>query len=71
LLAASMTVGIYSTPYQWGVIAGAYAPGVPNWSAGAPASDPASFCAAAHAFGGGVVWLAQYSNGNFDGNYAC
>lgn len=71
LQAAAMTVGIYSTPYQWGVIAGTYAPGVPNWSAGAPASAPASFCTPTHAFGGGVVWLTQYPNGHFDGDYAC
>jgi hypothetical protein len=71
LHAQGMTVGVYSTPYQWGVIAGSYSPELPNWTAGAPSSDPASYCDASHAFGGGTVWLAQYANGNFDGDYAC
>jgi hypothetical protein len=71
LKAQSLVVGVYSTPYQWGVIAGAFSPGVPNWSAGAPSSDPASYCTSAHAFGGGTVWLTQYLNGSYDGDYAC
>jgi hypothetical protein len=64
-----VTAGVYSTPYQWGIIAGTYAPGVPDWSAGAPASNPASYCS--RSFGGGQVWLTQYANGSYDGDYSC
>lgn len=71
LAAQGLTAGVYSTPYQWGVIAGNYSPGVPNWSAGAPTSNPASYCTTAHAFGGGTVWLTQYTNGTYDGDYVC
>ncbi len=71
LHAKGLTAGIYSTPFQWSSIAGDYAPGVPVWVAGAPASNPASFCDARHAFGGGPIWLVQYARGIFDGDVAC
>ncbi|GAC1449661.1 MAG: hypothetical protein PVSMB4_08000 [Ktedonobacterales bacterium] len=71
LRAQGLVVGVYSTPYQWGAIAGSFSPGLPNWTAGASSSDPASYCASAHAFGGGTVWLAQYASGSYDGDYAC
>ncbi|HEX6509500.1 MAG TPA: hypothetical protein VF221_17870 [Chloroflexota bacterium] len=66
---SGVIAGAYSTPYQWGVIAGSYAPGVPVWSAGAPSTSPSSYCT--KSFGGGSVWLTQYSAGSFDGDYAC
>ncbi len=66
-----LVAGIYSTPYQWAVIAGSYSPGVPNWAGGAPSSSPAAFCRSAQAFGGGSVWLTQYAHGNYDGDFAC
>ncbi|HUZ03702.1 MAG TPA: hypothetical protein VMU89_25435 [Thermomicrobiaceae bacterium] len=71
LHAQGATVGIYSTAAQWTKIAGSYAPGLPNWVAGALASSPGSYCGASHAFGGGPVWLTQYSSNGFDGDYAC
>ena len=67
-----MTIGIYSTKYQWTWIAGNFNPGLPNWVAGAPdlATAP-SYCTLAYAFGGGTVWLVQYPNAGYDGDYAC
>ncbi|MGE5594875.1 MAG: hypothetical protein ACM3S1_02430 [Hyphomicrobiales bacterium] len=67
-----LETGIYSTPYQWGVIAGDFAPGVPVWTAGATSlagamqrcTDPR------YAFAGGRVELVQYVE-EFDTNYAC
>jgi hypothetical protein len=66
--------GIYSTSYQWGVIAGHYNPATPIWVAtGADYATAVAYCSAAHGFGGGVTWLTQYGTaGNeFDQDYAC
>jgi hypothetical protein len=65
-------VGIYSTPRQWGIIAGNYAPGLPNWTAGAAnlAEAPAR-CSEKYAFGGGTVVLVQYVSEEYDTNYVC
>jgi hypothetical protein len=71
LHAQGRIAGIYCTPYQWGVIAGSFAPHLPEWSAGAPTSNPGSYCTASHAFGGGTIWLTQYANGNYDGDWSC
>jgi hypothetical protein len=72
LKSQSKTVGIYSTPKQWGEIAGAFSPGLPNWTAGAPDSQTApEYCSPAHAFGGGTVWLVQYELTDFDADFAC
>jgi hypothetical protein len=73
LQAQNITVGLYSSAGQWQQIAGAFAPGLPNWVAGAsgPADAP-GYCSADHAFAGGTVWLAQYPAtdvGNME--YAC
>jgi hypothetical protein len=72
------TAGIYSTQYQWKTITGGYSftPPLPAWVAGAPDLATAKlFCspanAAKYSFGGGAVWLAQYPDGGFDGDYAC
>lgn len=65
-----VTAGVYSTPSQWKTIAGVYAPNVPNWSAGALASNPGALCSVP-LYTGGVVWLTQYSSGGFDANYSC
>lgn len=66
------TVGVYSTGYQWGIIAGSFAPQVPVWAAGASSVDTApQRCDQAYSFTGGPVWMVQYTAGNFDGDYAC
>jgi putative cell wall-binding protein len=72
LNAAGHYVGIYSTAYQWGLIAGSYAPGAALWVAtgGAP-SNLADWCSSAYAFGGGTTWLVQFGRGSFDGDYSC
>ena len=67
-----LTVGVYSTAFQWQKIVGSYAPGLPNWVAGAAnLSGARAMCGPAYAFGGGSVWLTQYVAGGFDNNYAC
>jgi hypothetical protein len=70
--AKGVTVGIYSTVYQWGVITGgAIIPSVPNWVPGAQSAAQApSFCAASHSFSGGPVVLAQYTT-QFDNDVVC
>jgi len=70
-LTVPITVGVYSTGYQWGVITGgASLPASPNWVAGASsASAAAAMCGSS--FTGGKVGLVQYPSGRFDGDYAC
>ncbi len=72
LRAAGLVVGIYSTSYQWGYITGnLWNPAVPLWVPGARTADEArQFCDAAHAFGGGVTWLTQWTV-VYDQDYAC
>ena len=65
-------VGIYSTWYQWGVIAGDFAPGLPNWVAGPNnVEEAARACTDGPTFGGGVPWMVQYPYQGFDGNLIC
>lgn len=70
--AEGVTVGIYSTVHQWGVITGgAIIPSVPNWVPGAPSAALApSFCAASKSFSGGPVVLTQYTT-QFDNDHVC
>ncbi|MHB8295959.1 MAG: hypothetical protein ACYDH5_15345 [Acidimicrobiales bacterium] len=69
--ASGITVGIYSTPSQWGTIAGNYNPGLPSWQAtGVATSRPQAWCSS-QSFAGGPTWLVQDSVGSFDGDYAC
>ena len=64
-----LSAGIYSTPYQWSVIAGSAQFGVPVWVAGSPdLSTSASYCA--HSFSGGPVWMVQTLL-DYDVNYLC
>lgn len=71
LEATGHRVGIYSTPYQFGLIAGGYRPHVPNWTAGAEDYEEAvTRCSQEYSFGGPVV-LVQFVRENFDQNYAC
>jgi hypothetical protein len=70
-------VGIYSTPYQWAVIAGSLSfPGIPVWTAGAgnltgPGATATSYCTSGdQTFAGGQLALVQWGyNGNFAGTY--
>lgn len=71
LEAKGMNVGIYSTAYQWNLIAGGFAPRLPVWVGGAPSSNPGSECGPSFGFGGGPVWFTQFGAGAFDGDYAC
>jgi hypothetical protein len=75
LAAQGVVAGIYSTSFQWHVIAGNFAPRVPEWIAtGADAATAQQFCDGTHSFGaGGVPWLTQFGTaGNaFDQDYAC
>lgn len=69
-----LTVGIYSTAYQWGVIAGTHAiAGIPIWLAGpTDAATALDACAdAKQRFAGGVPWLVQYPRGQYDGDISC
>ncbi|HVD01904.1 MAG TPA: hypothetical protein VNG93_12275, partial [Candidatus Dormibacteraeota bacterium] len=55
-------VGVYSTSYMWGEIAGSFAPPqVPNWVAGATALNDGVSCVAS-LWPGGQVWAIQYLN---------
>ncbi len=60
-------VGVYSTPGQWGEIAGGYNPGptIGNWVAGADSTDDAGMCGGA-LWPGGQVWIFQYLNLDID-----
>jgi len=73
------SVGVYSSPRQWGQITGATTPdsainqpfaGLYNWLARAHSADEApTLCS--RTFTGGRVKLVQYVSGGFDANYAC
>ncbi len=69
---AGLTVGVYSTNYQWNLLMGSYRPQLPVWYATAAgyAGAPA-YCANAYDFAGGGVLLVQYYGGDFDADYAC
>jgi hypothetical protein len=71
LRAAGRQVGVYSTQYQWNLLVGDFAPGLPTWVAGpSGAADAPPYCNLDHSFGGGTPWLVQYPNG-LDGNVLC
>jgi len=68
----SLTVGVYSTKFQWTQITGGLSLAVPNWVAGATSStQAASWCSGAYSFTGGPVSVVQYPAGSFDGDVAC
>ncbi|MGH9306375.1 MAG: hypothetical protein ACRD0I_05755 [Acidimicrobiales bacterium] len=73
LQGAGQEVGIYSTYYQFPRIAGGYSPGLPIWIAGAPSSNPTSYCTdPTRTFGGGQPWMVQYqTDGTYDLDAAC
>lgn len=69
-------VGIYSTSYQFGLIAGQPGPGsklngLKSWLAGATSPESAvELCSAPPLTAGGVVALTQFTT-DFDYNYSC
>ncbi|NUT70504.1 hypothetical protein [Pseudarthrobacter sp. C4D7] len=77
LQGAGAKVGIYSTAYQFGEIAGAvdqrsnlYA--LPNWLAGPDSAWSArEYCGAAPLTPGGTVTTTQFTEDNLDYNYRC
>jgi len=79
LKSQAVTVGIYSTAYQFGVITGSsYRPGVPVWLADYNGGDPSLDCGpSSKSFGGGQVWQVQsapvtLSDGKqYDPDYSC
>ncbi|MHB1535452.1 MAG: hypothetical protein ACYC1D_12750 [Acidimicrobiales bacterium] len=85
LRSLGLTAGIYSTPLQWGEIAGSLAfPGIPVWAAGAGNVTGGYYSAVSYctndAFAGGTVTLVQYgyTGGGYTGpavaddqDYAC
>lgn len=72
LAALGFSAGIYSTPLQWNQIAGNFSPALPVWLAGAQDANSApGYCTQSQSFGGGPVWLVQYTNGDHNNDYAC
>lgn len=65
------SIGIYSTPYQWSIIAGTYAPGLPVWVAGGKDAAHAQELCTTGLFGGGEVQLVQYVATPFSKNLVC
>jgi hypothetical protein len=66
-----LNVAVYSTNYQWGVIAGSYDPGVPVWyPTGTATAHPNNWCSA-RSFAGGPVRMVQSAAGRYDGDYSC
>ena len=67
-------VGIYSTAYQYGRIAGTYSPaaGIPLWIAGwsVATDDHAADCLTAPTFAGGTTAILQWTR-TYDENYVC
>jgi hypothetical protein len=73
-----MSVGVYSTPYQWGVITGTNVSstsslsGLPNWTAGAASlKDAPSHCTTGAFTPGSSVSIVQYVSNNLDYDYSC
>ncbi len=70
-----LSVGIYSTSYQWGRIAGTTLPashlaGLPSWLAGGSAVGAPADCEKSPLTPGGRVAMVQYVT-NLDNDYAC
>jgi hypothetical protein len=68
----SVTVGVYSTRFQWNQITGGLALAVPNWLAGATSTSQAvNWCSTASSFSGGPVAMVQYATSTIDTDVAC
>jgi len=63
------SVGIFSTPTMWEEITGSWQNGLPAWIRGGTKTTAKAHCSSG--FTGGLVYLVQYADGNYDGNYAC
>lgn len=74
LMTAGKQVGIYSTQYQYGRIAGSYSPqaGIPLWIPGwtSGTDDHAADCQTAPTFANGTRTILQWTN-TYDENYVC
>lgn len=71
--AGKTVMGVYSTSYQWGRIAGSYAPGLDNWVPRPGIEWPGDAegeCRSTPSFAGGRVVMIQAWE-TFDENYAC
>ncbi len=74
LTGEGVIAGIYSTGFQFGRIAGSYAPATPIWVAtGDGQSSAIEYCSPLHAFGNGTAWLTQFGTAGvpYDQDYAC
>jgi hypothetical protein len=77
LRADKVRFGIYSTPYQWALIAGSLAfPGAPVWTAGAgnltgPGYTATAYCnSGGHSYAGGRLTMVEWGyTGAFPGAY--
>jgi len=71
--AAVAKLGIYSTGYQWGVIAGSSTAfsANPSWVAGVGSQSNAQSHCTGTGFTGGGVTLAQYAYNSFDADLVC
>ncbi len=67
----NVAIGIYSTAYQWSIIAGTYAPGLPVWVAGGRDAAHAQELCRTGTFGGGEVQLVQYVSSPFSKDVVC
>ncbi len=62
-------VGIYSTTAMWQEITGGWQIGLPAWVGGGTKADAQTSCGTG--FTGGSVYLVQYDDDGYDGNYVC
>lgn len=69
---AGKQVGIYSTSYQFGRIAGSYQPNLPVWAPipGTTRETAGQVCRSAPSFGGGTMVMVQVTN-YYDENFTC
>lgn len=72
IASGAVTVGIYSTTYQWSVITGGWQNLWPSWGATTwrTAKQAATYCKG-HEFTGGPSYLMQYRGKSLDENVAC
>jgi hypothetical protein len=62
-------VGIYSTASMWQEITGSWQVGLPTWIGGGTKGGAKARCGTG--FTGGPIYLVQYADGDYDGDYAC